>query len=59
MLAEPVPLQLRNAPTQLMKDLHYGEATSMPMTPVKKLTHMECMPKSLAHQELLPAHRAG
>ncbi len=24
-LAEPVPLQLRNAPTGLMKELHYGE----------------------------------
>ena len=25
MLAEPVPLAIRNAPTQLMKDLHYGQ----------------------------------
>ena len=25
MLAEPVPLTLRNAPTKLMKELHYGE----------------------------------
>ena len=25
MRAEPVPLQIRNAPTKLMKELHYGE----------------------------------
>ena len=25
MLAEPVPLQIRNAPTSLMKELHYGD----------------------------------
>ena len=25
MLAEPVPLTIRNAPTGLMKDLHYGD----------------------------------
>ena len=25
MLAEPVPLVIRNAPTRLMKELHYGE----------------------------------
>ena len=24
-LAEPVPLAIRNAPTSLMKELHYGE----------------------------------
>lgn len=25
MLAEPVPLVIRNAPTDLMKELHYGD----------------------------------
>lgn len=50
MLAEPVPLQLRNAPTQLMKDLHYGEGYQYAHDTREKLTHMECMPKSLAHR---------
>ena len=50
MLAEPVPLQLRNAPTQLMKDLHYGEGYQYAHDTSEKLTHMECMPKSLAHR---------
>ena len=30
MMAEPVPLQIRNAPTRLMADLHYGEGYGLP-----------------------------
>ena len=30
--AEPVPLQICNAPTGLMKELNYEKAISMPMT---------------------------
>lgn len=47
MLAEPVPLQIRNAPTQLMKDLHYGEGYQYAHDMEDKLTNMECLPESL------------
>lgn len=45
--AEPVPLQLRNAPTELMKQLHYGEGYEYAHNAREKLTKMECMPESL------------
>ena len=44
--AEPVPLQLRNAPTQLMKDLDYGAGYQYAHDTEEKLTDMECMPES-------------
>ena len=44
--AEPVPLQLRNAPTQLMKDLDYGAGYQYAHDTDEKLTDMECMPES-------------
>lgn len=47
MLSEPVPLQIRNAPTSLMKDLHYGEGYQYAHDTQEKLTNMECMPESL------------
>ena len=47
MLAEPVPLQIRNAPTRLMKDLHYGEGYQYAHDSADKLTDMECLPESL------------
>ena len=47
-MAEPVPLQIRNAPTRLMKDLHYGEGYVYAHDTEEKLTHMQCMPDSLA-----------
>lgn len=46
--AEPVPLQLRNAPTRLMQELHYGEGYQYAHDTEEKLTHMQCMPDSLA-----------
>ena len=45
--AEPVPLQLRNAPTKLMKELDYGKGYQYAHDTEEKLTHMECMPESL------------
>ena len=48
MLAEPVPLQLRNAPTKLMEDLHYGEGYEYAHNTEDKLTRMSCMPENLA-----------
>lgn len=45
--AEPVPLQIRNAPTDLMKELGYGEGYEYAHDTEEKLTHMQCMPDSL------------
>ena len=50
MRAEPVPLQLRNAPTRLMKELNYGKGYEYAHDTKEKLTHMECMPESLQHR---------
>ncbi len=49
--AEPVPLWLRNAPTGLMKDLHYGEGYQYAHDTEEKLTAMQCLPQSLADRE--------
>lgn len=46
-LAEPVPLHIRNAPTSLMKDLHYGEGYQYAHNYAEKLTAMTCLPDSL------------
>lgn len=51
MLSEPVPLQIRNSPTSLMKDLHYGEGYQYAHDTQEKLTNMECMPESLKGRE--------
>lgn len=45
--AEPVPLQIRNAPTELMKNLHYGEGYKYAHDTEEKLTRMQCLPDSL------------
>ena len=47
MLAEPVPLVIRNAPTKLMKDLYYGKGYQYAHDTKDKLTTMECLPESL------------
>lgn len=47
MLAEPVPLVIRNAPTKLMKNLHYGEGYQFAHDTKDKLTTMDCLPESL------------
>ena len=45
--AEPVPLQLRNAPTKLMEELHYGQGYQYAHDTEEKLTKMQCLPDSL------------
>ena len=47
MVSEPVPLQIRNAPTQLMADLHYGAGYEYAHDTEEKLTRMACLPESL------------
>ncbi len=51
MLAEPVPLQIRNAPTQLMKELRYGEGYQYAHDAEDKLTKLQCLPDSLKDRE--------
>lgn len=51
MLAEPVPIVIRNAPTKLMRDLHYGEGYQYAHDSEDKLTTMECLPESLKGKE--------
>jgi putative ATPase len=45
--ADPVPLQLRNAPTKLMKELGYGEGYKYAHSFEEKVTDMECLPDNL------------
>ena len=47
MLAEPVPLVIRNAPTKLMQELHYGEGYVYAHDTEDKLSAMQCLPDSL------------
>ena len=51
MLAEPVPLVIRNAPTRLMKDLEYGKGYKYAHDYEDKLTDMQCLPDSLVGKE--------
>ena len=48
MLAEPVPLVIRNAPTRLMKELDYGKGYVYAHDTEEKLSSMQCLPDSLA-----------
>ena len=47
MLAEPVPLVIRNAPTRLMKELGYGDGYQYAHNSDDKLTDMQCLPDAL------------
>ena len=45
--ADPVPLHLRNAPTTLMKDLHYGKDYQYAHDELDAIAAMDCLPASL------------
>ena len=47
MIAQPVPLHLRNAPTKLMKQLDYGKGYQYAHDYQSKLTDMQCLPDTL------------
>ncbi|MQA29846.1 MAG: replication-associated recombination protein A, partial [Luteitalea sp.] len=47
-LAQPVPLNLRNAPTKLMKDLAYGAGYRYAHDDDDAVTEMPCLPEALA-----------
>jgi putative ATPase len=46
-VADPVPLHLRNAPTQLMRDLDYGAGYEYAHDQPDAVTGMSCLPASL------------
>ena len=46
-LAEPVPLNIRNAVTPLMEELHYGEGYIYAHDTDEKIARMTCLPESL------------
>lgn len=48
MPAEPVPLQIRNAVTTLMKESDYGKGYIYAHDTEEKIAHMQCLPDSLA-----------
>ena len=50
MLDEPVPLNIRNAPTALMKQLNYGIGYQYAHDYEKKMTAMQCLPDSLKNK---------
>ena len=47
MLADPVPLVIRNAPTRLMKDLDYGKGYQYAHDSEEHITNMQCLPDTL------------
>ncbi len=47
MMAEPVPLVIRNAPTTLMAQLDYGKGYQYAHDSAEKITNMQCLPDSL------------
>lgn len=50
-IAEPVPLQIRNAPTRLMKEEGYGKGYIYAHDTEDKIADMECLPDSLRGRE--------
>src|SRR5438046_1893873 len=46
--ADPVPLHLRNAPTNLMKNIGYGAGYKYAHNFEEKITDMSCLPENLA-----------
>ena len=51
MMDEPVPMQIRNAPTKLMKDLGYGKGYQYAHDTAEKITNLQCLPDSLLGRE--------
>ncbi|MGA8075551.1 MAG: replication-associated recombination protein A, partial [Candidatus Acidiferrales bacterium] len=58
-IAEPVPLQLRNAVTGLMRHIGYGEGYQYAHDTDDKVTDMQCLPESLAGRTYYRPTREG
>ncbi len=50
-LSEPVPLNIRNAPTNLMKELDYGKGYIYAHDTKEKMARMQCLPDNLVGKE--------
>ncbi len=50
-LSEPVPLNLRNAPTKLMRELDYGKGYKFAHDYESRITNMQCLPENLLGRE--------
>ena len=57
--AQPVPLQICNAPTGLMKELHYGEGYIYAHDTAEKMAKMQCLPDALAGRRYYRPGEAG
>jgi len=58
-LSEPVPLVIRNAPTQLMSDLHYGQGYVYAHNTEEKIAKMTCLPENLKDRRYYQPGIAG
>ncbi len=58
-LAEPVPLQLRNAPTRLMKDLGYSTGYQHAHQSADAVVAMKCLPPGLEGSEFYQPTNRG
>lgn len=58
-MTEPVPLQIRNAPTGLMKELHYGENYQYAHDLKDRIAAMDCLPDSLKGRRYYHPVRQG
>ena len=56
---EPVPLHLRNAPTGLMKELHYGKGYQYAHSLESKVADMDCLPDSLRGRRYIEPQEIG
>lgn len=57
--AEPVPLHICNAPTNLMKELNYGKGYIYAHDTEEKLTNMQCLPDALADRRYYQPGKMG
>jgi putative ATPase len=58
-IAEPVPLQLRNAVTGFMRHIGYGESYQYAHDAEERVTDMQCLPDSLAGRVYYRPTREG
>lgn len=57
-IADPVPLQIRNAPTKLMKELNYGKGYEYAHDFDDKITTMQCLPDNIKdHRYYFPTNQ--
>lgn len=57
-IADPVPLQIRNAPTRLMKELNYGKGYQYAHDFEDKITNMQCLPNNIKdHRYYFPTNQ--